>query len=156
MVQVHAPRTIRYIFVNLTCHYMYFMLYLCFETFYFYFYFDPRHLIFEKNCRKPRNIKSLALLCMRLQAVLILVIWEISPMSLNIEASRVSFLNQSLLQIENYIKMDNLPSNAMFRYVLVFSERKWLYLSFVWMWNVKHEFGFFKTCICFRTEATTC
>ena len=23
--------------------------------------------------------------------------------------------------------MDNLPSNAMFRYVLIFSERKWLY-----------------------------
>ena len=59
MVQVQAPRTIRYIFVNLTCHY--FMLYLCLETFYFYFYSDPRHLIFEKNCRKPRNIKSLAL-----------------------------------------------------------------------------------------------
>ena len=58
MVQVQAPRTIRYIFVNLTCHY--FMLYLCFETFYFYFYSDPRHLIFEKNCHKPRNIKCLA------------------------------------------------------------------------------------------------
>ena len=28
-------------------------------------------------------------------------------------------------------KMDNLPSNAMLRYVLIFSERKWLYLSFV-------------------------
>ena len=38
------------------------MLYLCFETFYFYFYSDLRHLIFEKNCHKPRNIKSLALL----------------------------------------------------------------------------------------------
>ena len=39
------------------------MLYLCFETFDFDFYSDPRHLIFEKNCRKPRNIKSLALTC---------------------------------------------------------------------------------------------
>ena len=48
-------------------------------------------------------------------------------MSLNGEASRVSFLNQTLLKIENYIKMDNLPSNAMFRYVIIFSERKWLY-----------------------------
>ena len=38
------------------------MLYLkCFETFYFHFYSDPRHLIFEKNFRKPRNVKSLAL-----------------------------------------------------------------------------------------------
>ena len=25
--------------------------------------------------------------------------------------------------------MDNLPSNAMFRYVLIFSERKWLYFN---------------------------
>ena len=67
MVQVQAPRTIRYIFVNLisSCHY--FMLYLCFETFYFYFYSDPQHFIFEKNCRKPRNIKSLALLCIIMQ-----------------------------------------------------------------------------------------
>ena len=37
------------------------MLYLYFDTFYFYLYSDPRHLIFEKNCHKPRNIKSLAL-----------------------------------------------------------------------------------------------
>ena len=44
------------------------------------------------------------LLCMRLQAVLIPVILEISSMSLNSEASHVSFLNQALLQIENYIK----------------------------------------------------
>ena len=36
-----------------------------------------------------------------------------SFMSLKSEASRVSFLNQTLLQIENYIKMDNLPFNAM-------------------------------------------
>ena len=64
---------------------------------------------------------------MRLQAVLIPVILEISSMSLNSEASRVSFLNQTLLQIEKYMKMDNLPSNAMLRYVLIFSERKWLY-----------------------------
>ena len=50
--------------------------------------------------------------------------------------------------------MDNLPSNAMFRYVLIFSEQKWLY--FIVCLNiiviVKHEFGYFKTCICFRTE----
>ena len=55
---------------------------------------------------------------MCLQAVLIPAILEISSMSLNSEASRVSFLNQTLLQIENYIKMDKLPSNSMFRYVL--------------------------------------
>ena len=69
----------------------------------------------------------------------------------------VSFLNQTLLQIENYVKMDNLPPSAMFRYVLIFSERKWLYLI-ICLNNfmiVKHEFGYFKTCICFRTEATT-
>ena len=36
--------------------------------------------------------------------VLISVILEISSMSLNSEASRVSFLNQTLLQIENHIK----------------------------------------------------
>ena len=90
---------------------------------------------------------------MRLQAVLITVILEISSMSLNSEASRVSFLNQTLLQIENYIKMDNLPSNA----ILIFSERKWLY--FIICLNnfmiVKHEIGYFKTCICFRTEAAS-
>ena len=95
---------------------------------------------------------------LHLQAVLIPVILEISSMSLNSEASRVSFLNQTLLQIENYIKMDNLPSNAMFRYVLIFSERKWLYfivcLNMI-MSFVKHEFGYFKTCICFRIEATS-
>ena len=45
---------------------------------------------------------------MHLQAMLIPVILEMSSMSLNSEASRVSFLNQTLLQIENYIKMDNL------------------------------------------------
>ena len=52
MVQVQAPRTIRYIFVNLisSCHY--FMLYLCFETFYFYSYFDPRYLPYTKEYRK--------------------------------------------------------------------------------------------------------
>ena len=44
------------------------------------------------------------LLCMCLQAVLIPVILEISSMSLNSEASRVLFLNQTFLQIENYIK----------------------------------------------------
>ena len=53
--------------------------------------------------------------------------------------------------------MDNLISNAMFRYVLIFSERKWLY--FIICLNnfmiVKHEFGYFKTCICFRTEAAS-
>ena len=42
--------------------------------------------------------------------------------------------------------MDNLPSNAMFRYVLIFSEQKWLY--FIICLNnfmiVKHEFGYFK------------
>ena len=38
------------------------------------------------------------------QAVLIPVILEIASMSLNSEASHVSFLNQTLLQIENYIK----------------------------------------------------
>ena len=41
---------------------------------------------------------------MRLQAVLIPVVLEISSMSLSSEASRVSFLNQTLLQIEKYIK----------------------------------------------------
>ena len=45
---------------------------------------------------------------MHLQAMLIPVILEMSSMSLNSEASRVSFLNQTLLQIKNYIKMDNL------------------------------------------------
>ena len=94
---------------------------------------------------------------MCLQAVLIPAILEISSMSLNSEASRVSFLNQTLLQIENYIKMEKLPSNSMFRYVLIFSERKWLY--FIICLNnfmiLKHEFGYFKTCICFRTEATS-
>ena len=93
---------------------------------------------------------------MCLQAVLILVVLEISSVSLNSEASRVSFLNQTLLQIENYIKMDNLPCNAMFRYVLIFSERKWLYFIVCLTMIVKHEFGYFKTCICFCTEATSC
>ena len=74
---------------------------------------------------------------MRLLAVLIPVILEISSMSLNSEASRVSFLNQTLLQIEKYIKMDNLPSSAMFRYVIIFSGRKWLY--FIICLIVKHE-----------------
>ena len=41
---------------------------------------------------------------MCLQAMLIPVILEISSMSLNSEASHVSFLNRTLLQIENYIK----------------------------------------------------
>ena len=39
-----------------------------------------------------------------LQAVLIPAILEISSMSVNSEASRVSFLNQTLLQIEKYMK----------------------------------------------------
>ena len=92
---------------------------------------------------------------MRLQAVLIPVILEISSMSLNSEASRVSFLNQALLQTENYIKKV-LPSNAMFRYVLIFSEWKWLYFIVCLTMIVKHEFGSFKTCnICFHTEATS-
>ena len=43
-------------------------------------------------------------LYMRLQAVLIPVILEISSMLLNSEASRASFLNHTLLLIENYIK----------------------------------------------------
>ena len=94
---------------------------------------------------------------MHLQVVLIPVILEISSMLLHSEASCVSFLNQILLQIENYIKMGNLPSNAMFRYVLIFSERKWLY-RIICLNNfviVKHEFGYFKTRICFCTEATS-
>ena len=45
---------------------------------------------------------------MYLQAMLIPVILEMSSMLLNSEASRVSFLNQTLFQIENFIKMDNL------------------------------------------------
>ena len=45
---------------------------------------------------------------MYLQAMLIPVILEMSSMLLNSEASHVSFLNQTLFQIENYIKMDNL------------------------------------------------
>ena len=48
--------------------------------------------------------------------------------------------------------MDNLPSDAMFRYVLIFSEWKWLYLIICLNMIVKHEFSYFKTCICFRTE----
>ena len=51
--------------------------------------------------------------------------------------------------------MDNLPSNAMFRYVLIFSERKWLYFIICLNMIVKHAFSYFKTCICFRTEATS-
>ena len=51
--------------------------------------------------------------------------------------------------------MDNLPSSAMFRYVLIFSERKWLYFIVCLKMIVKHEFRYFKTCICFRIEATT-
>ena len=68
------------------------------------------------------------LLCMRLhlQAVLIPVILEISSMSINSEGSRVSFLNQTLFQVEKYIKngQPSFQMNAMFRYVLIFSERK--------------------------------
>ena len=45
---------------------------------------------------------------MYLQAMLIPVILEMSSMLLNSEAFRVSFLNQTLFQIENCIKMDNL------------------------------------------------
>ena len=86
------------------------------------------------------------------------VILEISSMSLDSEASRVSFLNSTLLQIENYIKNEQPSFPAMQCLdVLIFSERKWLY--FIICLNnfmiVKHEFGYFKTCICFRTEATS-
>ena len=37
--------------------------------------------------------------------------------------------------------MDSLPSNAMFRYVLIFSERKWLYfiICYICCMIVKHE-----------------
>ena len=48
--------------------------------------------------------------------------------------------------------MDNLPSNAMLRYVLVFSERKWLYFIICLNMIVKHEFSYFKTCICFAPK----
>ena len=48
---------------------------------------------------------------------------ELSSMSLNIEASRVSFLNQTLLPIEKYMKNGQPSSKAMFTYVLIFSER---------------------------------
>ena len=88
---------------------------------------------------------------MRLHAVLIPVILEISSMSLNSEASRVLFLNQTLLQIEKYMK-NGQPCNAMFRYVLNFSERKRLYFIICLNMIVKHEFSYLKTCICFRTE----
>ena len=86
---------------------------------------------------------------MRMQAVLIPVILEISSMSLNSEAFRVSFLNQTLLQIQKYMK-NGQPSNAMFRYVLIFSDG-----SGCTYMIVKHEFSYFKTCICFCTEATS-
>ena len=39
--------------------------------------------------------------------------------------------------------MDNLPSNAMFRYVLIFSERKWLYFIICLNMIVKHAFSYF-------------
>ena len=45
--------------------------------------------------------------------------------------------------------MDNLLSNAMLRYVLIFSEQKWLYFIIL---IAKHEISYFKTCISFRTE----
>ena len=48
--------------------------------------------------------------------------------------------------------MDNLPSNAMFTYVLIFSEQLWLYFIICLNMIVKHELSYFKTCICFRTE----
>ena len=48
---------------------------------------------------------------------------ELSSMSLNSEASRVSFLNQTLLPIEKYMKNGQPSSKAMFTYVLIFSER---------------------------------
>ena len=52
--------------------------------------------------------------------------------------------------------MDNLPFNTMFRYVFkIFSERKWLYFIICLNMIVKHESGYFKTCICFRTETTS-
>ena len=40
----------------------------------------------------------------------------------------------------------------MFRYVLISSEWKWLYFIICLNMIVKHEFSYFKTCICFRTE----
>ena len=70
------------------CHY--FMLYLCFET--SYFYSDPRHLIFEKNCRKPRNIKSLALMIFILKGL-----WQQIELSNGICES-VSYTNGILVQ----------------------------------------------------------
>ena len=54
---------------------------------------------------------------------------EISSMSLNSEASRVSFL---------------IKSNTF--------ARKWLYFIICFNMIVKHEFSYFKTYICFRTE----
>ena len=50
--------------------------------------------------------------------------------------------------------MDNLPSNAMFRYMYVLIFSKWKRLYFIICLNmiVKHKFSYFKTCICFRTE----
>ena len=82
---------------------------------------------------------------MRLQAVLIPVILEISSLLLNSEASHVSFLNQTLLQIEKYMKNGhNLPSDAMFRYVLIFSEWKWQYFIICVNMIVKHEFSYLK------------
>ena len=87
-----------------------------------------------------------------LQAVLIPAILEISSMSVNSEASRVRSLIKHFCRLKSIWKMDNLPSNAMFRYVLTFIERKWLYLVISLSMIVKHEFSYFETCICFRTE----
>ena len=61
---------------------------------------------------------------------------------MNCEASRVLFLNQTLLQIENYMKnwTTFLPMQCLDNYVLIFSERKWLYFvicyMYVWMWSL--------------------
>ena len=51
--------------------------------------------------------------------------------------------------------MDKLPSNAMFRYVLIFSKRKRLYFIVCLNMIVKQEYDYFKTGICFHTEATS-
>ena len=58
---------------------------------------------------------------MRLQAVLISVILKISSMSLNSEASHVSFLNQTLLQIEKYIKNGQDMNSVILKHVSVFA-----------------------------------
>ena len=59
---------------------------------------------FQSICWSRNAALFITYYAVRLQAVLILVILEIASMSLNSEASRVSFRNQTLLQVENYIK----------------------------------------------------